>query len=53
MIKIKLKKIFSQYFKLLDTNRSTSLVINNFTEEYIYSSVKQQFIKKDHSTCAV
>ncbi len=35
------KKIFSQYFKLLDTGRSTSLVMNNSTDEYIYSGTKQ------------
>jgi ubiquinone/menaquinone biosynthesis C-methylase UbiE len=35
------KKIFSQYFKLLDMGRSTSLVMNNSTDEYIYSGIKQ------------
>jgi ubiquinone/menaquinone biosynthesis C-methylase UbiE len=35
------KEIFSKYFKLLDTGRSTSLVMNNSTDEYIYSGIKQ------------
>ena len=35
------KEIFSKYFKLIDTGRSTSLVMNNSTDEYIYSGIKQ------------
>ena len=34
------KEIFSQYFKILDVGRSTSMIMNNSTDEFIYCGSK-------------
>ena len=34
------KEIFSQYFKIIDVGRSTSIIMNNSTDEFIYCGSK-------------